>query len=277
MEKESFLLRFLYRTIPGRAILKLLVHPSVSKMTGRILSSRASGKIVPFYIRKYHIDMKNVEVPEGGFSSFNAFFTRKRQLWNYDLTDGHLISPCDGYLTAAKIEKGRGFSVKNTVFSVEDLLMNRKLAERFEGGCAFIFRLTPAEYHRYCYASDGEIVRRKRIRGKLHCVRPVALREIPVFIQNSREYQVILTKHFGAMVQMEIGALLVGKINNDESCLKRGFVRAGEEKGYFEFGGSTIILLMQKDSVRFHTALYERRDGEGEIPVHMGELIAGKQ
>lgn len=274
--KDSFLLRFLYGTVPGRALLKLLVQPAVSKLGGRLFSSRISGWIVPYYIRKYHIDMKNVEVPEGGFSSFNAFFTRKRNLWSYDLTDAHLISPCDGYLTAAGIEEETVFSIKNTLFSVGDLLENRELAESFKGGTAFIFRLTPAEYHRYCYAADGDIVRMKRIRGKLHCVRPIALRNAPVFVQNSREYQVIRTENFGMLVQMEIGALLVGKIRNHESFLRRGSVQAGEEKGYFEFGGSTIILLLQKDMVRPNTALYGRRDAEGEIKVRLGEFIAEK-
>lgn len=274
--KDSFLLRFLYGTVPGRALLKLLVQPAFSKLGGRFLSSRASGWIVPYYIRKYHIDMKNVEVPEGGFFSFNAFFTRRRSCWSYDLTDDHLISPCDGYLTVAEIEKGTVFSIKNTVFSLEDLLKNRELAESFRGGTAFIFRLTPAEYHRYCYVADGDIVRRKRIRGKLHCVRPVALRNIPVFVQNSREYEVIRTENFGMLVQMEIGALLVGKIRNHERFPGKGSVQAGEEKGYFEFGGSTIVLLLQRDKVRPNTALYERKDLRGEIKVHMGEFIAGK-
>lgn len=275
--RDSFLLRFLYGTVPGRAVLKLLVQPGISKLGGRLLSTRASRWFVPYYVKKHHIDMRSVEVPKGGFPSFNAFFTRRRRGWSYDLTSDHLISPCDGYLTVSEIEAGTVFSIKNTLFSVEDLLNDRKLAERFRGGTSFIFRLTPAEYHRYCYAADGDISHVERIRGKLHCVRPIALRSVPVFVHNSREYQVIRTENFGMMVQMEIGALLVGKIRNDGRCLKRGSVQAGEEKGYFEFGGSTIILLLQKDMVCTDTPLYERRSVDGEIQVHMGEAIARKK
>lgn len=272
--KDSLFLRFIYGTVPGRVVLKLLVQPAVSRLGGRILSSRISGWIVPYYRKRHHIDMKNVEVPEGGFCSFNAFFTRKRRLWSYDLTDGHLISPCDGYLTVAEIEEGTVFSIKNTLFSVEDLLKNRELAEGFQGGTALIFRLTPVEYHRYCYAADGDVIRIKKIPGKLHCVRPIALRTLPVFVQNSREYQVIHTERFGMMVQMEIGALLVGKIRNNESFLKGGLVQAGEEKGYFEFGGSTIVLLLQKDMIRLNGDLYGRKDEKGEIKLQMGEYVA---
>ncbi len=60
----------------------------------------------------------------------------------------------------------------------------------------------------------GKVLRARKIRGKLHCVRPIALRTVPVFAQNSREYEVIAAGKFGIVVQMEIGALLVGKINN---------------------------------------------------------------
>ena len=45
---------------------------------------------------------------------------------------------------------------------------------------------------------------------------------------------------------MEVGALLVGKISNHTQS---GFVMRGEEKGYFEFGGSTIVLLLEKNAV----------------------------
>ena len=272
--RDSLLLRFLYGTVPGRAVLKLLVQPGISKLGGRLLSTRASRWIVPHYIKKHHINMKNIEVPRGGFPSFNAFFTRRRRRRSRDLAGDHLISPCDGYLTVARMVRGAVFSIKNTEFSVEDLLKDKGLAERFRGGTAFIFRLTPAEYHRYCYAADGDIIRAERIPGKLHCVRPIALRNIPVFVQNSREYQVIRTERFGTMVQMEIGALLVGKIKNDGRYLESGSVQAGEEKGYFEFGGSTIIMLFKQNKICINESLYKRQNSDGEIPVHMGEFIA---
>ena len=75
--KDSFILRFLYRTVPGRSVLKFLVQPKVSVFAGRILSSGASKYFIPWYIRKNHIKMSNVMIPDGGFSSFNDFFTRK--------------------------------------------------------------------------------------------------------------------------------------------------------------------------------------------------------
>lgn len=272
--RESFVLWFLYRTIPGRMVLKLLVQPKVSKIVGYYLSSGASKWIVPYYIRKHKIDMSDIEIPRGGFSSFNEFFTRRRETECFDVTCGHLISPCDGFLTFVNIAQNTALNIKNTEFTVDDLLKDHKLAGKFEEGTAFIFRLTPANYHRYCYVADGKILLQRKIQGMLHCVRPIALRTVPVFAWNSREYQVLETEAFGTTIQMEVGALLVGKIRNKSSALKSGYIRKGEEKGYFEFGGSTIILLLQKNTVLVNEKLYQKQSSSGEIPVRMGEFVA---
>ena len=272
--KDSFVLWFLYQTILGRVLLKLLIQPGVSKAAGYFLSSKISGRLVPYYIRRHNIDMRGIVVPPEGFSSFNAFFTGKRLPEHLDLSHGNLISPCDGLLTLSKIQSNTVFDIKQTHYSLEDLLKDPTLAMKFKEGTALIFRLTPAHYHRYCYAVDGFVCRSRKIRGKLHCVRPIALHTVPVYTQNSREYQIIRTQNFGTVIQMEVGALLVGKIKNHHLPSAEHGVHAGEEKGYFEFGGSTIILLLQKDAVRIHEHLYERQNRNGEISVHMGEPVA---
>lgn len=272
--KDSLILRFLYRTIPGRMLLKLLTRPEISGAVGRFLSSGFSKWLVPCYIRRHKIDMRDIDIPAEGFSSFNAFFIRTRRSNRPTLPCGHLISPCDGLLTVTKIKDSSVFDIKRTRYALEDLLQNPALAAKFQGGTALIFRLTPADYHRYCYAASGVVRGFRRIPGKLHCVRPVALRTVPVFTQNSREYQVLRTQYFGTIVQMEIGALLVGKINNRRLSPANRRVQAAEEKGYFEFGGSTIVLLLQKNAVRFHKRLYEELRHGRELPVRLGDDIA---
>lgn len=272
--KEAMMLRFLYRTIPGRVILKLLVQPKVSEAAGYYLSSGASKWLVPYYIRKHKIDMNDIDINGGGFASFNDFFIRKRNAECFDKTGGHLISPCDGLLSFIRIRGNTVLDIKNTKYTLDELLKDRRLAGQFKDGAALIFRLTPADYHRYCYVANGQVLLTGKIRGRLHCVRPIALENVPVFVQNSREYQLIKTHSFGNMIQMEIGALLVGKIRNNRSSSKYSYVHRGDEKGYFEFGGSTIILLFKKNTVCFNEELYKRQNSDGEIKVHMGEFIA---
>lgn len=255
-------------------ILKLLVQPKVSEAAGHYLSSRASKWIVSYYIQKHKIDMNDINIPHGGFSSFNVFFTRKRSAECFDVTSGHLISPCDGLMSCIRIEGNTVLDIKNTKYTLDDLLKDHELAGQFGDGTAFVFRLTSANYHRYCYVADGKVLQHKKIRGRLHCVRPIALRTVPVFVQNSRAYQVLGTESFGTMIQMEIGALLVGKIRNNSLLSKHSYVRRGEEKGYFEFGGSTIIILFRRNTICINENLYKRQNSDGEIPVHMGEFVA---
>ena len=245
--KDTLLLKFLYSTTPGRAVLKTLVNPGVSKAAGWYLNSRFSRFLVPYYISKYNIDMRNIDVPKQGFRSFNAFFTRKRIVHKKSLRPDCLISPCDGFLSCMPIKRDCIYDIKHTQFTIESLLQDKELAQEYNNGTALIFRLTPANYHRYSYVADGTVKELRRIEGVLHCVRPVATATLPVFAENTREYQVIDTERFGKMVQMEIGALLVGKISNDKKYEQGSIVWAGDEKGYFEFG---------------------------EIPVRMGHVVA---
>lgn len=272
--KDSISLRFLYRTVIGRAILKLLINPAVSKPAGFLLSTRFSKLFIPHFIKKNNIDLTDIEIPFGGFVSFNDFFTRIRKSPVLKPAASQLISPCEGFLTPLEIRNDIILDIKNTSYSLSDLLKDDKLAEAFENGTALIFRLTPANYHRYCYSADGNIRRHEKISGKLHCVRPVALRTLPVFVQNSREYQLIESDNFGSIIQMEVGALMVGKISNYISEAQNQRVLAGEEKGYFEFGGSTIILLFQQGAVSIKKDLFDRKDAFDEIPVQIGEILA---
>lgn len=241
MKQETASIRFLYGTAPGRFCLKVLVQPWISKTAGVFLSSGLSKPMISGFIKKNHIDL--TAYPQRKYRSFNDFFTRERK---NEIDTAPLISPCDAYLSAYPIGEDSVYTIKHACYDLAQLLGDKELATRYAGGTCLIFRLTPSHYHRYCFACNGKISGAKRIDGKLHCVRPIAYTSIPVFTQNSREYVLIQSEQFGNVVQMEVGALLVGKIKNHPVA---DTVQQGKEKGYFEFGGSTIILLLEKDRV----------------------------
>ncbi len=270
--RESLLVRFLYKTVPGRMMLKILSCPFVSRISAVFLSSRLSSFFVPGFIEKNGIDMSGYVIPEGGYSSFNDFFTREKKeplrIWDKSC----LVSPCDGLLSVISIDEDTLFRIKGSAYSVRSLLRSGKLSERFSGGTALIFRLTPAHYHRYVFAADGTVVFRKKIKGLLHCVRPAALETIPVFTENSREYSVIRSKEYGTVIQMEVGAMLVGKISNGSHSEPFHRIYAGEYKGYFEFGGSTIIILLDH-KVRLNSEIIGRKKKDTEIPVRINEIL----
>ena len=187
-----------------------------------------------------------------------------------DCNSDSLIAPCDGLLSVYKLDKDIVLPVKQSVYSLPELLHDRKLARRFEDGWCLVYRLGVDNYHRYCYFDNGMSFGNRRIEGQLHTVRPVALRKVPVFVRNTREYTLIRTESFGDAVQMEVGALLVGKIVNlhgRHKCLR------GEEKGYFKYGGSTVIVLLEKDRVKVFPEIVSATKRGIEIPVKMGQIV----
>ena len=65
--------------------------------------------------------------------------------------------------------------------------------------------------------------------------------------------------------------MLVGRIvNNDPGP---GRVRRGEEKGRFEYGGSTVLLLLQKDAAALREDILSASEKGEETPVKLGERI----
>lgn len=243
---QDKLLSFLYTNILGRMLLKPLIQPQVSKLAGRYLSSALSKWLIPKFIERNEIDMDIYE--ECDYSSFNDFFTRKIKPDCRPVPEDLdvLISPCDCLATVYPIQENTTFSIKNTEYTLRSLLRSPRLAKRFRGGYAYILRLTVEDYHRYLYSVSGKQSKNYHIDGTFHTVNPIANDYLPIYKENTREYTVIHSKEFGDVLQMEVGALLVGKISNHKQST---VVTRGEEKGFFEYGGSTIVVLTQKGRV----------------------------
>lgn len=243
---QDKLLSFLYTNIFGRMLLKPLIQPQVSKLAGRYLSSAHSKWLISKFIERNEINMDIYE--ECDYSSFNDFFTRKIKPDCRPVPEDLdvLISPCDCLATVYPIQENTTFSIKNTEYTLRSLLRSPHLAKRFRGGYAYVLRLTVEDYHRYLYSVSGKQSKNYHIDGTFHTVNPIANDYLPIYKENTREYTVIRSKEFGDVLQMEVGALLVGKISNHKQST---VVTRGEEKGFFEYGGSTIVVLTQKGRV----------------------------
>lgn len=269
-KKESGTLQFLYHTVIGRLVLKLLIARWVSKLCGAFMESRLSKPLIKKFVKNNGIDLSIFEADN--FGCFNDCFCRK-------IKDGFrpipqdedlFFSPCDGLLSAYRITDDTVLPVKQSRYTISSLLKNTELAEKYKDGTCLVFRLCVDHYHRYCYPVSGVKGENIFIKGKLHTVRPIALESSPIFTENCREYTVIETKHFGSVLQMEVGAMLVGKIKNHHGA---GKVIRGEEKGMFLYGGSTIIVLLEKDKVKINNRFFEATNQNKETPVKMGESL----
>ena len=274
--KDDLTLRFLYRTVPGRFLLKGLVRPGLSRAAGRFLSSRASRLLIGPFVRKNGIDLSGCERTD--FRSFNDFFTRRLrpELRPVDREPDALVSPCDGLLSSYVITDGLVVPVKQSRFSLADLLGGTEDAARFEGGLCLVFRLRVSDYHRYAFFEGGTAHPPVSVPGRLHTVRPVALREIPVFTENARAVTLLDTDRCGRAAQIEVGALLVGRIDNLSARVpdpRPAHVERGQEKGMFLFGGSTVVVLLEKGRAELSEPFRSSLGGTTEIPVRLGARI----
>ena len=176
-----------------------------------------------------------------------------------------MASPSNTEVKGRLVNKN-SFKIKKSTYSLNDLFGEE--VKGFQDGYALIFRLGVSDYHHYIFIDDGTIDSRKIIKGRLHTVRPIAVENESVFIQNSREVSILHTKNFDDIYMCEVGAMMVGKIINEKTS---GKFKRGEEKGYFKFGGSTIILLV--NNVSIDKDILENTNENIETVVKMGEVI----
>lgn len=271
---QDNMLKILYDTVFGRCILKILTMPVLSEVVGKFMDSELSKPLIKPFIRKNNINLS--EYYTDNINSYNDFFTRKirPEMRNIDRNPESLISPCDSKLSVYNINPDSVFRIKGSDYSIYDMIKNPELAKKFEGGICLVFRLEVTDYHRYCYFDSGRKSNNVHIKGILHTVNPIAFRRYNVYRQNSREYTLLHTENFGDAVQIEVGAMMVGKIQNHHG--KCRFSR-GQEKGMFLFGGSTIVLLLQKDKALIDDDIVRNTKNGFETIVKYGEKIGLKK
>lgn len=271
MPSQDEFLAWMYGHKFGRMLLKPLVGPAFSKIGGMVLDSPLSAYFVKPFVKSNGIDLSICE--KQSFASFNDFFTRKLKDGTRPLCEEEhaFTSPCDARLSVYPIEENCHFLVKQTPYTVESLLKNEKLASRFAGGTLWLLRLCVDDYHRYIYPVSGQKSADVKIPGVFHTVNPVANDVYPIYKENTREYCLMKSVDAGTVLMMEVGAMLVGKIENRESG--KASVQRGEEKGNFSFGGSTIILMTEKEKVKPDKSFLENTENGLETRVKLGEKI----
>ena len=258
--ESSKALNFFYGCFLGRAILKIVTTKFISNIIGCYMNSKLSIKRIKKTIDK----SKN-------YKSYNEFFTRKVIPYKRPINARKdiFISPCDSKLLVYKINEDLTLRIKDSYYSI-DTLVEKNIMEEYKDGYALVFRLSTDNYHRYCYIDNGKKSDNHCIKGTFHTVQPISLNNYNFYKTNSREWTILYTKNFGKVIDIDIGALGVGRIKNNHGVYE---FKKGEEKGYFEFGGSTIVLLVKKGAVNIDKDIMENSSENIETIVKYGEGI----
>jgi phosphatidylserine decarboxylase len=267
--------RRLYQTAAGSFLAdRVLSGHWLSRLYGKLESSPLSrSKIEPF-IRDFSINMDEYE--EGPFPSFNDFFIRRFKPGKrpFIADPQRMAAPAEArYLAFDKIDLDQTFPIKGLELSPELLLGGESKARPFVGGALMIARLCPTDYHRFHFPDSGKVVEHYRIPGGLHSVNPLALRyKGDILVTNERHVTLLETENFGLLAYIEVGALCVGKIVQSHSL--QGAFRRGDEKGYFLFGGSTVIVVGQPGVWSPDPDLLQHTKKGQEVFVKLGDGLA---
>ena len=263
---------WLYNNPIGEATLWALAKRKVvSSIYGNMMDRTSSAKKIYPFIDDFDIDMSGVQEQE--FKNFNDFFTRelKENARQIDTSSNIFISPADGKILAYADIGNSDFIIKGFRFDVSSFLDNPVLAQKYRDGTLIIIRLAPVDYHRFHFPVSGNLTSNKKIEGDYYSVNPIALRKkAEIFFLNKREYTIISNPLFGDVIIAEVGATMVGSI---VQTYKGSSVKKGEEKGYFKFGGSTVVLLVEKSKIHIDKDLLINTAKGYETAVKMGERI----
>ncbi len=269
-------LRRLYRTRSGRFLTdRLLTRGPLNHLYGWLKRAPWSAREIVAFADGLGIDVEEAERPVGGYRSLDEFFTRRLRAGArpIDPDPEALLSPGDGRLLVFPAPVGL-LPIKGTRLSIAELVADREQAARYAEGDVAVLRLAPADYHRFHFPAAGRAHAPRAVAGRLHSVHPIALTAGAPSFANKRVVTALVTPLFGTLQLVEVGALLVGTI---VQTFRPGEVERGAEKGYFRFGGSTVVVLTPPGVLRFDDDLVERSRLGIETFVKVGTRIGRRR
>jgi len=237
------------------------------------------------------LNMHEYSVPEDGFNTFNDWFIRSfkdleksRPMSNDSLS---IVSPADSkLLIIPHLSDNVQMIIKEQHFNVAKFLGDVTLAEQFKDGVMMIFRLAPYDYHHYHYPFDCQVGPEHPIKGGYHSVNPRAFTAgVKPLTHNKRSYELLkpVNSHQEKPIVMaQVGATAIASIvnefmdykNNKLKQEKNCIYKKGAAMGYFQFGGSTVVLLFPKDTITLDAQIIKNSKNGYETAVKVRETIA---
>lgn len=248
--------------------------PCFSSFYGWLQTRPASKKNIAPFIKKFHIDSSEFCDPVSHFSSFNDFFIRKLKKEARPIAQGETIAvmPADGrYLFFPKLEHRDPFMVKGKRCCLDTVLADTALAKQYHNGTLIIARLCPTDCHRFYFPFDCTPSQPRRINGSLFSVNPIATKKNPwIWTENKRVLTLLGSPLFGTVACIEVGATNAGTIIQ---TYRSNRAHKGDEKGYFSFGGSAILLFFEEGRIALDADLLEKGAHGYEVRCLIGQSL----
>ena len=239
---------------------------------GKFMDSPESAKIIEQWLTDKSLGNEDFVLPSEGFKSFNEFFKRDLKPGARPIdhvTDNSvLVSPADGVINmiANELQLDSEIPTKGRMtMSLNALLNNSEYAKKFIGGSAMAIFLMPDNYHHYHAPISGSLVESNEDVGDRYFGMPNMLdvinngnvgynKDYSVFENFKHGYFIIKTETYGYVAMIPIGLQTVGSVVfeddyknvNDSNPIA---IYKGEKLGHFAYGGSTVLLIFQKNKL----------------------------
>jgi phosphatidylserine decarboxylase len=264
------MLNFLYNNPLGKSIRPLFTNHTAGKIISCLYNSSLSRYFIPSFVKKYNINMSDYKTPIDKYKTFNEFFCRelKSEARPIDTSPNTIISPADGKILAVtNISESTKFFVKDSPFLLSEFLQDDSLASQYLNGTLIIIRLSPWNYHRFHFPLDCTPSTPFVIKKKLESVNPIAYKSgLQPLLLNTRHIITLSTDMCKNVLMIPVGALFVGSIKETYTPFKN--FKKGDEAGYFALGGSSIVLLFEKNIIKLTDSISIQ-----ERNIKMGEPI----
>lgn len=255
-------------TFAAAQILRILPRVRITRAVGRLADARISpsvaSTVVGLFAKAYDVDLDEAIRPEGGFDSFDAFFTRRLRDGARPTCDDPtaIVSPSDGRVEAiGPIQRGGRFLIKGRDYLADELLGDLDEARRYEGGHFAVVYLSPRDYHRVHAPVAGSVTRIRSMPGDLFPVNAIGERHIDSLFSINRRVAIVIdtppseaSPNGGRVTVVMVGAMIVGRITvsaidardvplgtHDISPPQR--VERGDEIGIFHLGSTAVVFV----------------------------------
>ncbi|MFD2116547.1 archaetidylserine decarboxylase [Paenibacillus yanchengensis] len=230
-----------------RSFIELSSRKTVSKTTGALAKSSVSRLFIRRFAKLYHINIEEAELPIQQYKSLNQFFSRRLKTGIRPINDtpSSCISPVDAVITGmGPIDDLTMLQVKGQDYRIDELLQNKKQAERYRNGYYFVLYLSPTDYHRIHVPVSGKVTEREHLPGRVYPVNEFGLTKMKKVLSRNERLVTYIDYTHGEIAVVKVGALNVSSIQYVLPLAEQ--VTKGDELAYFEFG-STVVLLMQEN------------------------------
>jgi phosphatidylserine decarboxylase len=254
---------------------RLFSRAWLSRLYGWWQGRRWSRRHIRPFAAAHGIDLSEARLPLDAFPSFNAFIAREIDLARRPVTREPDACACPADCRVwvhPRLTDGLRLPLKRARYDLATLLDDAELARAYAGGAVLVGRLYLADYHHFHFPDGGVPGTPRVIAGRCYATSPYTTRhEVPFLARNVRSVTPFASDSFGTLLQVEIGAFTVASIRQAYTPGER--VARGAHKGWFELGGSVVLLLFEAGRIVFDPDLVAHSAAGVETFVRMGERI----